>query len=280
MKYPLNKWALKRLGIIPVFFLSLFSGCRAQLYNTDASSIALAGCYSSGPGGSSDMYNEAGLGIKRPATYYVSHLRPFAIKELGLSSFGAQFHLFPGNIRAGVQHFGIPGYQQVNTSLGYGMKISENIFAGVGFRYYNTISQGKWSYLRALGLSGGVLFKAGELTWIGAHVINPVTVNNYPEYGAIFPSIITLGIHREIYTSSSALAEISYHSESGFVSRIALRLHCSENIDLLGGYHSNPATLSMGTGITFPLFKLDFAFAYSLRCGVIPALTITHISER
>jgi hypothetical protein len=277
MKYPLNKWALKRLGIIPVFFLSLFPGCFAQLYNTDAASIALAGCYASGPAGSSGIYNEASLGFTGPITYHVSHVRPFVIKELGISSVGVQFPLFPGNMRAEIQHYGIPGFQELNSSLGYGLKLSENIFAGVGFRYYNTFSQGEWSYLRTLGLSGGVIVKAGESTRVGVHIINPATINNYPEYGAIFPSIITLGIRREIYASSNLLGEIMYHSELGLVSKIAAEYRCSDKVFLRAGYHSRPVTLSFGTGLILPPIKLDMAFAYSARCGVMPALSITYI---
>ncbi len=277
MKYPSNRWALKRLGIIPVFFLSLFSGCFAQLYNTDAASIALAGCYASNPAGLSGIYNEACLGFSGPISYQVSHVRPFVIKELGISSAGVKFPLFPGNTQIEIQHYGIPGFQQLNSSLGYGMKLSENIFAGVGFRYYNTITQGEWSYLRTLGLSGGVIVKAGESTWLGAHMINPFTIDNYPEYGAIFPSLITLGIRRKIYASSSILGEIMYHSELGFVSKMATEYHCSDKVILRAGYHSRPSTLSFGTGLILPPIKLDMAFAYSVRCGVIPAISITYI---
>lgn len=249
----------------------------AQLYNTDAVSVALAGCYSISQGGSSGIYNEATMGIEAPSRFHFSHVRPFVIKELGISTIGAQFPLFPGKIRIEMLHYGIPGYQQVNSSLGYGMHLAENIYAGVGFRYYNTISKGEWSYLRALGVSGGILAKAGESTWLSAHVINPVTISNYTKYGDIFPSIITLGIRREIYSTTRVMGEVSYHVRSGFTSRIAVEHLYSDEVILRAGYHSNPATLSFGTGILiFPL-KLDIAFAYSVMCGVIPALTITYL---
>ena len=220
------------------------------------------------------------MGQVRSEAYHVSHLRPFVIKEIGISSLGAQFPLFPGSMRAELQHHGIPGYQQISSSLGYGMRLSENIFAGLGFRFYNTISLGEWSYLRALGFSGGMLIKAGESTWLGAHIINPVTINNYPDYGAIFPSIITLGVRSEIYAASHVLGEISYHSRSGLVSKIAAEYHCSELVILRAGYHSNPTTFSFGTGIISSPLKLNIAFSYSVRNGVIPALSITYLSGK
>lgn len=277
MNGPFNRWTLKRLGIIPVFFLSLIPGCYAQILTTDAISIALAGCYASGPGGSSGIYNEAVLGYDGHPVYHISHVRPFVIKELGVSSVSTQFPLFPGNLKIGLQHYGIPGYQQLSSSLGYGMKLSEKIYAGIGFRYYNTITQGELSYLRTLGLSGGILARTGEKTWLGLHIINPVTISNYPEYGAIFPSIITLGVRTEIYESSSLYSELSYHSETGLTLRIATDYHCSEKLVLRAGYHSHPTSFSLGTGVILSPIQIDLAFGYSVSYGIIPAIGITYL---
>ncbi len=276
MKSPSKQWTLRRLGIIPVFFLSLFPGCYAQLYNTDAASIALAGCYSIGAGGQAGIYNEAILGYESSTIFQVSHVRPFVIKELGVSSVSMQFPLFPGNMHIELQQYGIPGYQQVNSSLGYGLKLSEIILAGVGFRYYNTISQGELSYLRAIGFSGGVVVKVSKSTLLAAHIINPVTISNYPAYGSIFPSIITFGLRKEIYASSFLLSEISYHSASGLQIHIAADYQCVDKLVLRAGYRSNPMWLSFGTEIVFAPVSVAFAMAYSTRCGVIPALTVTY----
>lgn len=279
MKSPSNKWALKRLGIIPVFFLSMFSGCYAQLYNTDAQSLGLAGCYASSPEGSTGLSNEAALGIAKPLSWKLSHVRPFVIKELGISSISSRFPLFPGNMQCGLQHYGIPGYQQVNSSLGYGMKLAEKIYAGIGFRYYNTITQGEWSYLRTLGISGGVLVRTGESTWIGVHIVNPVTINNYTAYGSLFPSLLSLGLQSTVYSSTNIFGDISYHSYRGIIYHFAAEYKYSGRVTLRAGYHSNPTSFSLGAGLlVFPL-KFDIAFVYSLRHGITPALTLTYLTK-
>lgn len=280
MKSPSTQWTIKRLGIIPVFFLSLFPACFAQMYNTDAASIALAGCYSMLSDGASGIYNEAVLGFPQSPSIQLAHTRPFVIKELGITSIDTRFPLFPGNLQLGFQHYGIPGYQQVNSSLGYGLKLSEIVYAGIGFRYYNTITKHEWSYLRSIGLSGGIAIRAGDQTLIAAHIINPVTINNYSEYGAIFPAQLTFGIRREIYESSALFSEVSYNTESELQIRLAATYQCTQGVLLRAGYHSNPVTLSFGTAIIYSPITLDFAFSYSMQYGVTPALKITYLPGR
>ncbi len=280
MKRPFTQWTIQRLGIIPVFFLSLFPGCYAQMYNPDASSIALAGCYSTLTDGTSEYYNEAMLGFSSASIIHLAHARPFVIKELGITNISAQFPLFPGNMQIGFQHYGIAGYQQVNSSLAYGLKLSEIIYAGIGFKYYNTMTQHEWSYLRSIGLSGGIAIRTDDLTLIAAHIIHPVTINNYPEYGATFPAQLTFGIRREIYKSSTLFSEVSYNTERELQIKLAATYQYTKNVLLRAGYHSNPVTLSFGTAILYSPLTFNIAFSYSMLYGVTPALKITYLPWR
>ncbi|MFC2129369.1 hypothetical protein ACFLQX_01170 [Bacteroidota bacterium] len=279
MKSPFKRWTLERLGLIPVFFLSFFPGSYAQEIIMDPVSIALGGCYTTS-NISAGLFNEAALGIADKLTVHMSHARPFVIKELGITSISSKFHLFPGNMKIGMTHYGIPGYQQINTSLGYGMKLSEMIYAGIGFRYYNTSSLGEWTYLRAIGISGGVLVTPGEKTLLAAHIINPITINNYPDYGKIFPSLLSIGIRQEIYESTAVYSEVMYSSLSKLQLKIAAEYLCFQDVIIRAGYHSNPSSLSFGSGINFPRFTMDIAFSYSMRIGVIPALAISYTPGR
>ncbi len=276
MKSPFTQWTIRRLGIIPVFFLSLFPGCYAQMYNTDATSIALAGCYTTLTDAGAGFYNEAMLGFSNSSLIHLAHARPFIIKELGVTGINARFPLFPGSMQLGFQHYGIPGYQQINSTLAYGLKLSEIVYAGIGFRYYNTITQHEWSYLRSVGLSGGIAIRTGDQTLIAAHIINPVTINNYHEYGANFPVRLTFGIQHEIYKSTTIISEVSYNTESDLQIHIAGNYQCTQEILLRAGYHSNPVTLSFGSAISYSPIMLDIAFSYSMQLGITPALKITY----
>lgn len=279
MNSPSNRWTIKRLGIIPVFFLSLFSGSYAQDQTIDPVSIALGGCYTTADI-SAGIINEASLGNTSKKIIHISHTRPFVIKELGITSLAAKFQLFPGNMQIGIMHYGIPGFQQVNASIGYGMKLSENIYTGIGFRYYNTSSLGEWSYLRTLGISGGVLIKADEKTFLAAHIVNPISINNYPEYGSIFPLLISFGIQREIYESTMIYSEFMFSSSTKLHVKLAADYRCGRIVLLRAGYHSNPHSLSFGSGLNFAGIIMDIAFSYSMRIGVTPAVSITYTPRK
>lgn len=275
MRSPFQQWTKTRLGLIPVFFLSLFSGSYAQDQIIDPVSIAMGGCYTTADI-SAGIYNEASFGISNKRKIHLSHTRPFVIKELGITSLAAKFHLFPGKMQIGIMHYGIPGFQQVNASIGYGLKLAEKIYAGIGFRYYNTSSLGEWSYLRTLGISGGVLIKADEKTLLAAHIVNPVTINNYEEYGSVFPSMISVGVKREVYESTNVYSECMYCSSSKLHVRFAADYRCSSPVILRAGYHSNPNSISFGSRLNFKGIIMDMAFSYSMRIGVTPALSITY----
>lgn len=277
MKCPNLKWTLERLGLIPVFFLFLFSAGNAQDLACDPVSIALGDCYVTVENATGGINNEAFLGYASNRMFYFSHARPFVIKELGVTSAGTRFPLFPGNMQVGVQHFGIPGFQQINTNLGYGMKLSDMIFAGIGFRYYNTSSLGEWSYLRALGLSGGILIQTDPRTLLAAHIVNPVTLNNYSDYGHVFPSLISFGVCRKVYEFTNIYTELHYNSWSKLQLKIAAEYTLRKSFNLRTGYHSNPNTLSLGSRLSYSKLYIDIAFSYSMRIGVMPALKISFI---
>ena len=281
MNCPFIRWTLKRPGIIiQVFFLSLLTPGQAQDYITDPVSISLGGCYSVSAESYTGIYNEAFLGIKQSNSFHFSHARPFVAKELGLSSLSAGFLLYPGMMQLGIQQFGIPGFQQINACLAYGMRLSNSLYAGIGFKYYNTSSVGHLTYLRSLGISGGLLVIPDSRTALAVHIINPVTINNYCEYGSVFPALITLGLKREIYKDSNIYTEMQYSTVSILRFKIAAEYAFVKNIILRAGYHFNPPEFSFGTGLSYDKMKLDMAFSYSMRIGVTPALKISYTPRK
>jgi len=275
MSYLNSRWTPGRPGLIPVFFLSAFLGISGQEMNVGSQSHALGGSFVTLSPGGGLLLNEAMLGEQKQLTCAFQHHRPFVTKTLGFSSARITVPVFKGAFSLGSGQFGIPGFRQFTQQLGYGLRISGRMLTGIGFSYSAIATQARWHELWQVGISGGVLYLLDELTIMGIHVRDPLTVSNYPEYGEAPGTSLALGIQRVIYSHTSWFLESEYQLRYGWKVKTALELTLMDRLDIRAGYHTRPDTFTFGSGFRFSRFTIDMGFSWTLSLGITPSILFT-----
>lgn len=276
MKYPLTQWAKPRPGIIPVFFLSIFLNANGQLPLPEARSITNGYIESVGTASGSSLINPAWLGHAESTSFSVGHSLPFLVKEIGISSLESVLPVFPGAFQFDITSYGLKAYRNSSARLAYGIKISNQLSAGISFHYYSTASQGEWNYLWTVGLGSGCLYKISESTELAILIQNPFTIGNHKNYGPLFPGNISFGISHEIYTNTWMLIELSSHASGIIRFKTSLEYQIMERFILRCAYNSSPHTLFAGSGITLGKVQIDIGFAWTGILGMSPALVLSY----
>jgi hypothetical protein len=276
MKYPHHLWAIRRPGIIPVFFLSVVFNSYGQLPLPEARSIAYGYIESVGTASKEALRNPAWLGYAENPSFSAGHSLPFLVKEIGISSLTGILPLNPGAFQIEISSYGLKDYRNYSTSLEYGMPLSNKFSAGISFHYYTKTSQSEWNYLWTVGLGAGCLYKISERTELALTVQNPFTTGNYKKYGPLFPGSISLGLAHEIYVDTWLQIEL-YVQSSGFLQlKTALEYRILETLILRCAYNSSPYTLFAGSGIILGKVQIEIAFAWTGNLGICPAILLTY----
>lgn len=275
MSHSETGWTLRRLGIIPVFFLSLnVASAQEVFYGT--TSMGLGGCYTNSGTGGGGLINEASLADDDALVFTGEQLMPFISREVGISTLTARLPVTHGAFGLSASHLGIPGFRQFSASVGYGLRLSEKLAAGVGFHYTGIVASGEWNYLRRLGVSGGIRYELFPGLLLGMHVYNPVTISNYPEYGQTAPSLISFGMQHDLYDNTTWYLEAEHHSIGGWRFKTGAELAVADRFIVCSGFHSNPVALSFGTGASFRRSSVLICLQYSTIMGVTPALSVSY----
>jgi hypothetical protein len=273
MIHPRKKWASQRPGnILPVFFLSLFFSSAAQGILPDAYSIARGEVCAVRPEGGYSLYNPALLPENRSVAFLAGHARPFAIREIGVTSVSGLLPVYPGSLRLMISGYGISGYNDLSMELGYGLQLSEHLSAGISFQYYNTTTLGDWNYLWTVGWGAGLLYAPSNAPRIGIVLLNPFTAGNHSGYGPLFPTLIAAGLTHRIYESTHLLLECSYRINAPLQLKFGLEYGLNERISLVCGAHSAPATYAFGAGFIPGDVEIHFATAWSALPGIHPSI--------
>ncbi|MEX0987996.1 MAG: hypothetical protein WD052_11015 [Bacteroidales bacterium] len=277
MKYPRSRWAKGRPGImIPVFFLSIFCNTTGQGYFPDARSMALGNVSSISGSDGQHAQNPASLGNKESNYFAAGHIRPFLLKEIGVTSLEGILQASPGAFLVKISNYGITGYRIFQSDLVFGMNFSDKLSAGVSFSYYNTFTQDKWNYLWAVGPGAGLQYKLSAATALAVHLKNPVSFGNYSSFGPLLPSYISTGISHKVYSNTILLTEITYFAPDQLQFKTGIIYVADPSTFLRGGYHNNPHTLSFGSGHHFGNMVVDFALTLSSIPGITPAITLSY----
>ena len=272
--------AIIRPGIIiPVFFLSFFHNLAGQSFFPGARSISLGKICSVSTSTEHTLQNPALPGSAKTNSFTAGHARPFVIQELGISSLEGIIKASPGAFQFKTGSFGLKGYRIFSSEIGFGMPLSEKISAGISFQYNNIFTSDSWNYLWSLSPGAAIHYQISSATSLALLLNNPFSPGNYPRHGPLLPSALSIGVSHEIYLHTTLLAEITHTTPGLLQVKAGLEYRPSGSVLLRTGYHSEPHTLSFGTGLVLGNLLIDLAFCWSATPGFTPAITLTYLHQ-
>ncbi|MGE0076945.1 MAG: hypothetical protein AB7S48_03705 [Bacteroidales bacterium] len=223
----------------------------------------------------SSLQNQAGLAWQSNPWIGVHHENRFLINELSLSEIGAILPTSSGNFGFNISHF---GYSQFNVTRGgflYGMKLSENFSAGVGFNYHHLQIAGDYARKNAYTVEGGILYMPTEKLVLGAYLFNPTHASLDNQQS--MPSLFGFGVSYLPTSKITMVLQVDDDTERKPVVRGGFEIEALKGFALRLGYSSgNPEGITGGFGWLVKNIQVDLAFGYHQVLGYTPQLSVSY----
>jgi len=271
-----QKWMMKRPGLlIPVFFFYLIPVSGQPFWQESAVS-ALGGTFVTHQGYFNGRHNQAGLGWIEQHSFSVEHNRPFAMKELGISSMSSQVRAGNGAFGATLSSFGITGLRYTSAWISYGMKLSPGISCGLGVHFWNASIPERIFYHPGISCALGIQMRMNERLVIGAHVMHPVS------WSANLPGprrqimLISTGWSYTFFRTSTFYSEIHIMPQNYLQLSHGIEVKFNDRFGLMMGLHNQPFSVSGGIALTLSQWLFHLAFEYVTDTGSSPSSSFTY----
>jgi len=186
-------------------------------------------------------YSPAPFGLSELANGYVAYHEPTDI----------------GSFAIGGMSYGFDLYRESKFALGYSYNFQNKLFVGLAINY-QTVS------IQNYGNDGALFFNLGGLAYItnlfrvgfSVQNINRATFGNEDDQ---IPMILNTGLSYdvvdELTVNFSLEKDIKYKTSFQF----GVNYDIIENISLRSGFSNEPSKYSVGIGINYLMFSLDYA---------------------
>ena len=222
-------------------------------------------------------HNPAALTGVQKMEIGISYENRFLLKEL--QSQGVTFALpfKRGVISAGGQRFGYRNFLSYKAGVGYSMKLSELLSAGVQLNYLGVRLPENYGSKGTVTAEVGLLAKITDKWKIGFSVFN-LGRNKLAEYQEDrFSTVMRLGSSYSISNKVLITAEAEKNVDYDMRGKFGVEYKLIDNFFLRGGFASAPIEGSFGFGYRFKdQLKLDFGSSYHQILGWSPHCSFSY----
>lgn len=219
----------------------------------------------------SSFHNQALLAYNKSFSAGFNYENRFGIKELGTSCAGVNFPAGKATIGAIYSHFGYSDYRRELAGLACGLKLSDNLAAGVQADYFSEITPGEYNNNEFITCELGLLLSPSENVRIGIHLFNPVP--NSIRKSAL-PSRLRVGAGTNLGTSLFAGAEAEMSTGRDLIFRTGLDYEAARKLWIRGGFCTENTSFSFGLGYLTKIVMLDLGFRTHDKLGVTSSASL------
>ena len=220
-------------------------------------------------------HNQAAMAFIEESGVGVGYQNRFLVKELAVKGLVGAFKTKFGTFGVNVSQFGYSQYNENKFGLGYAMKLSPNLSAGIQFNYqYFSFSESTYGSAGVLTTEFGVLGKLTDELTIGAHIynLNYAKIADYDDEH--LPMIFRLGAGYEFSEKFVTNLEVEKGLETDANVKIGAEYKIVEQIAIRGGINTYPFSNSFGFGFNHKGLQLDIAAAYQSTLGYSPQASL------
>jgi hypothetical protein len=220
--------------------------------------------------------NQGSLGFIRKTEFGAFYENRFFVKELTQSGFAAAIPIKKGTFGICYSSLGYKLYRESQTTLSYGMKLNDNISAGIGFDYLNTKIADIYGKSNAFTGSVGLLAKILPQVVISSHIYNPfrAKITNYNNEKV--PTIFKFGAQYIFSKKVFIVAEAEKTSAKKINIKGGIEYNPSSLVYLRVGGSSYPAQASFGLGVNYNGIKIDMCTSYHSILGFSPQIGLSY----
>ncbi|PKR80827.1 hypothetical protein CW751_08655 [Brumimicrobium salinarum] len=216
-------------------------------------------------------HNPGALGFVDKGTAGISYESRYALKELQSQSVAAAVPLKVGVISAGGQFYGYETYRTTRAGLGYSMKLSNKISAGVQINYLSTRLDPYYGVKHGVSAEFGALAKLNDRINLGFSVVNIGRAELSEFKNDRYGTILRLGISYQLLDELLLVGEIEQEINFDTRLRAGIEYHPIDLIYIRAGVQGAPMDFAFGFGLKYQRLKLDLATQYNQVLGWTPA---------
>lgn len=224
----------------------------------------------------SSRNNQGSLGFIRQADVGAFYENRFFVKELSQSGFAAVVPIKKGTFSLAYSSLGYKLYRESQFTLGYGLKLAENVSLGVGFDYLNTKIGDIYGKANAFTGSLGLNIKLLPQLTIATHIYNPfrVSITNYNNEKV--PTIFKFGAQYIFSKKVFLIAEAEKTSAQKLNVKAGIEYNPSSLVYLRVGGATYPTQASFGIGVNYQGLKIDISSMYHSILGLSPQIGLSY----
>lgn len=220
--------------------------------------------------------NQGSLGFLRQAEVGAFCENRFFVKELTQSGFAAVMPISKGTFGVSYSSLGYKLYRESQASLSYGMKLSENISAGVAIDYLNTKIADIYGQANAVTGSVGLTAKLLPNIVVSSHIYNPfrAKITNYNNEKV--PTIFKFGAQYIFSKKVFLVAEAEKTSLQKINIKAGIEYKPSSLVYIRVGGASYPTQAAFGVGVNYNGLKIDISSMYHSVLGISPQIGLSY----
>jgi len=260
-----------------LIFLSLIVSCNVSaqgLFPAGARSMSMANAsttlidvwgYHNNPGALAEV-KEFNVGL--------SYENRFLLKELQSQALAVAIPLKVGVLSVGGHQYGYTQFRSLKAGLGYSMKLSEKLSAGVQMNYQGLILSENYGSKNTASVEAGVFARITEEWKLGVAVFNLGRAQLSEFEDDRFTTTVRLGTSYDF--SKKVLVSVELEKDIDYPMRLksGVEYEAIDHFYIRGGIASNPVDLTFGFGYAFKKIQLDLGSAYDRNLGWSPHFSI------
>jgi hypothetical protein len=220
--------------------------------------------------------NQGSLGFVRKTEVGAFYENRFFVKDLSQSGFAVAAPIKKGTFGISYSSLGYNLYRESQATLSYGMKLSENVSAGIGVDYLNTKIADIYGQAHAFTGSFGLTAKILPQMVVSTHIYNPfrAKITNYNNEK--IPTIFKLGAQYIFSKKVFIVAEAEKTSAKKINIKGGIEYNPSSLIYLRVGGSSYPTQAAFGLGVNYNGLKIDMSTSYHNVLGFSPQIGLSY----
>jgi hypothetical protein len=221
--------------------------------------------------------NQAGLAWCRNFSAGAYFENRYLLKEFSLKALAVTLPVGKGAFGVTIRQFGFSLYSELNTGVGYGLRLSKNFSAGIQVDFMHLHVGDNFQDKNLFTFEIGLQYHSGEHLWLGFHAANPWPVKLSSLTNERLPTLMRLGLSWRMTEGLYSNLEV----EKDLLHRPALKASIEYRpvkvLTMRIGFLSNPTTFTFGFGLAFGNVEFDIASSYHLVLGYSPQASVSYI---
>jgi hypothetical protein len=226
-------------------------------------------------------HNIGSVGFIDKSAAGMTYENRYGFNELSTRGLSGVVALEFGAFGAEIRQFGFDAYNENLVALGYAMKLSKNISAGVKLNYqWISIQENRYENAKAVSADLGFTAQLNNDLTLGANIQN-ISNSSFDNYEDLrVPTIFRLGLGYTFSKQLLTLVEVEKDLTYPLITKFGMEYRPIDLLYLRGGFRTNDFRFAFGLGINWKWFQLDLGMDYQNLLGYTTQGTLVFSFQR